>query len=164
MLQRYIFLSELALFLLDHFYLKKLYIFVGKVVLVMRLLWFNIVLLVFLIVGSESSLMSQNVTGEVASEEKEQMVSAPTFLSSASRDWQEYIHLIRASVFIKAWDLPSDEFSDMSLLPGKVHHSMGGKTLPAGMERMISFRNYMQLLSARHIKGFYIYSLEKLII
>lgn len=76
------------------------------------------------------------------------------------RSYLFMLHILEPS---KQLDLPVDHEKNGHGLSGKIIRSVHNTTFAPG-QQIFRFSKYWRLLSARHINGFYIYSLEKLLI
>lgn len=117
-----------------------------------------------LFVGKESRQVSENT--EICNE----VVVHPTQIASGSRDcllpprWlKSYFFILNILNPTRQFDLPGDH--------DKSWYSLHARILRSAQDIIFSVRQqpvgtgqFLRLLSARHLSGFYVYSLEKLLI
>lgn len=129
----------------------------------MRLLFIFILFVCFLLLGSSMSLDGKvNAVIADASSESSEMLF-PDMVRAELRSSSQPAVLLR-NLFLpgKQLDMPEDHghgfHASAKVLAGN-HRQASTACI-----QVFSSRKFMRLLSARHINGFYIYSLEKLII
>lgn len=130
----------------------------------MKLLLIFILFLLFFILGSGMNQeLKENITVTESSPEKQDILIRD-FSISENYNWLDsYFRMLDVLASVKQLNLFQDQ-------TGHSHHQEG-KVLPGHRDSLMTARiqalyvsKFMRLLSARHVNGFYIYSLEKLII
>lgn len=127
------------------------------------LVFYIIVVLIFLTVVSETRI---SVAEHIKAAEglSEQSSVTAEYAGVDEEAWfRAYMLMIRRIVPAKVLDLPGDKGMDQEHLFYKILHP-SRQSFAGGHLRSITSNNFLQLLSVRHSKGFYIYYLEKLII
>lgn len=129
----------------------------------MKLLLIFILFLLFCLLGSG---MNRVWGRDIAMAEKSSEQPESLFSNISEIEVDDYL---RANVFIrnilspiKQLDLPEDHGHSYHLSAKILYHS--NKSVLTARNQTFYSQKFMRLLSARHINGFYIYSLRKLII
>ena len=132
----------------------------------MKLLLVFILFLIFLILdsGIGRELKEDITVAEPMPEQQEMLFARNTELRA--RDWYATCMFIReiTGASVNQGDIPDDQGGHIHGWGAKAFFKYNGLSVLAGQMQALYSQKFMRLLSARHINGFYIYSLEKLII
>lgn len=130
----------------------------------MKLLLIFILFLLFFILGSgmNRELKEDIAVTESLPEEQEMLIR--DFSISENYNWLDsYFRMLDVLASVKQLNLLQDQTGHSHHQEGKVLPGHRDSSMTSCMQALYASK-FMRLLSARHVNGFYIYSLEKLII